>query len=104
MFSRDGRYAYVFGRDGGLTKVDLLTQAIVKRVIQAGNSIGGAISADGRVVAAQNYEPGGVKLFESVLAPEGLTSFGLAWFPAWPPVQELDFEADVRRVRTELVI
>ena len=24
VFSRDGRYAYVFGRDGGLTKVDLL--------------------------------------------------------------------------------
>jgi protein NirF len=65
VFSRDGRYAYVFGRDGGLTKIDLLTRAIVKRVIQAGNSIGGAISTDGRVVAAQNYEPGGVKLFDA---------------------------------------
>ncbi len=64
-FSRDGRYAYVFGRDGGLTKVDLLTQAVVGRVIQSGNSIGGAISQDGRLVAVANYTPGGVKVFDA---------------------------------------
>ena len=28
VFSRDGRYAYVFGRDGALTKVDILGQKI----------------------------------------------------------------------------
>ena len=65
VFSRDGRYAYVFGRDGGLTKVDLLTAKIDKRVIQAGNSIGGAISQDGHVVAVANYTPGGVRLFDA---------------------------------------
>ena len=65
VFSRDGRYAYVFGRDGGMTKVDLLTASVVKRVEQAGNSIGGAISQDGRLVAVQNYEPGGVKVFDA---------------------------------------
>lgn len=65
VYSRDGRYAYVFGRDGGLTKVDLLQLRIVKRVMQAGNAIGGAISQDGRLVAAQNYEPGGIKVFDS---------------------------------------
>lgn len=65
VYSRDGRYAYVFGRDGGLTKVDLLKGAIDKRVIQAGNSIGGSISQDGRLVAAQNYSPGGVKVFNA---------------------------------------
>jgi len=65
VFSRDARYAFVFGRDGGLTKVDLLTATIVKRVIQAGNSIGGAISQDGRLVAVSNYDPGGVKVFDS---------------------------------------
>lgn len=65
VFSRDGRYAYVFGRDGGLTKLDLLTGTIVKRVLQAGNSIGGAISQDGRLVAVSNYEPGGVRVFDS---------------------------------------
>jgi protein NirF len=65
VYSRDGRYAYVFGRDGGLTKVDLLKGEIALRVIQAGNSIGGAISQDGRYVAAQNYTPGGVKIFRA---------------------------------------
>ncbi|CAG0956158.1 Nitrite reductase [Burkholderiales bacterium] len=66
VYSRDGRYAYVFGRDGGLTKVDLLERKIARRVMQAGNSIGGAVSQDGRVVAAQNYVPGGIKLFDAV--------------------------------------
>src|SRR5574340_1350830 len=64
-YSRDGRYAYVFGRDGGLSKVDLLEMRIVKRVLQSGNSIGGAISQDGRLVAVANYTPGGVKVFDS---------------------------------------
>ena len=65
VYSRDGRYAYVFGRDGGLSKVDLLTLRLDQRVMQAGNSIGGAISQDGRFVAAQNYEPGGVRVFDA---------------------------------------
>ncbi|MCK5446481.1 MAG: protein nirF [Rhodospirillaceae bacterium] len=65
VYSRDARYAFVFGRDGGLTKVDILTGTIVKRVVQGGNSIGGAISQDGRLVAVSNYEPGGVKVFSS---------------------------------------
>jgi protein NirF len=63
VYSRDGRYAYVFGRDGGLSKVDLLAQRLEKRIVQAGNSIGGAISQDGRLIAAQNYTPGGVRIF-----------------------------------------
>ncbi|MEC9038072.1 MAG: cytochrome D1 domain-containing protein [Pseudomonadota bacterium] len=65
VYSRDARYGYVFGRDGGLTKVDLLTRAVTDRVIQSGNSIGGAISQDGRYVAVSNYEPGGVNIFDS---------------------------------------
>src|SRR5262249_38856623 len=63
VFSPDQRYAYVFGRDGGLTKVDLLTASITKRIVQAGNSIGGAISDDGTLIAVSNYEPGGVRVF-----------------------------------------
>lgn len=66
VYSRDGRYAYIFGRDGGLTKVDLLEARIVNRVIQAGNAIGGSISQDGRIVVAQNYVPGGIKAFDAV--------------------------------------
>ncbi|MBI4203880.1 MAG: protein nirF [Betaproteobacteria bacterium] len=63
VYSRDGRYAFVFGRDGGLTKVDLLRGRIDARVVQSGNSIGGAISQDGTLVAVANYVPGGVKVF-----------------------------------------
>lgn len=65
VFSRDGRFGFVFGRDGGLSKVDLLTGTLVKRVEQAGNSIGGAISQDGRMVAVSNYDPGGVRVFDA---------------------------------------
>ncbi len=54
VYSRDARYAFVFGRDGGLSKVDLLTGRLVKRIIQSGNSIG-----------VSNYKPGGVKVFDS---------------------------------------
>ena len=63
VYSRDERFAYVFGRDGGLTKVDILKGEIDKRVIQSGNSIGGAISQDGKLVSVSNYTPGGVKVF-----------------------------------------
>ncbi|MCC7183561.1 MAG: protein nirF [Rhodocyclaceae bacterium] len=70
VFSRDQRYAYVFGRDGGLSKIDLLERRLVQRVVQSGNSIGGAISQDGRLVAVSNYEPGGVRVFDAdTLAP-----------------------------------
>ncbi|MFV0369996.1 MAG: cytochrome D1 domain-containing protein, partial [Hyphomicrobiaceae bacterium] len=65
VFSRDQRYGFIFGRDGGLTKIDLLTGSIVRRIMQAGNSIGGAISDDGSLVAVSNYEPGGVRVFDA---------------------------------------
>ncbi len=65
VFSPDQRYAFVFGRDGGLSKIDLLQDKIVKRIIQAGNSIGGAISQDGELVAVSNYKPGGIKIFST---------------------------------------
>ena len=65
VYSRDARYAYIFGRDGGLTKIDILTGKIDKRIIQGGNSIGGAISQDGKLIAVSNYTPGGIKVFDS---------------------------------------
>ncbi|MBL8398685.1 MAG: protein nirF [Candidatus Accumulibacter sp.] len=65
VYSRDGRYAYVFGRDGGVNKVDLLEARLVKRLLQAGNAIGGAISQNGRIVVAQNYTPGGIRAFDA---------------------------------------
>ena len=33
--------------------------------MQAGNSIGGAISQDGSLIAVSNYEPGGVRVFDA---------------------------------------
>ena len=65
VYSRDQKYAYVFGRDGGLTKIDLTSRSIDKRVLQAGNSIGGAISTNGRLIAVSNYKPGGVRVFSA---------------------------------------
>ncbi|MDV7341282.1 cytochrome D1 domain-containing protein [Terasakiella sp. A23] len=89
VYSRDARYAYVFGRDGGLSKIDILTQKLVKRVIQGGNSIGGAISQDGKLVAVSNYEPGGVRVFDAdtlemvadIPANDGSKTVGLADAP-----------------------
>ena len=66
VFSCDERYAYVFGRDSGLTQVDMLEARIKNRIIQAGNAIGGAISDDGRLIAVSNYEPGGIRVFDAV--------------------------------------
>lgn len=65
VYARDGRYAFIFGRDGGLSKIDLLEARLVKRVMQSGNAIGGSISQDGRIVVAQNYTPGGIKAFDA---------------------------------------
>jgi len=65
VFGPSERYAYVFGRDGGLTKVDMLGCRIEARVIQAGNAIGGAISDDGALIVASNYTPGGIKVFDA---------------------------------------
>jgi protein NirF len=87
VFSRDGRHAFVFGRDGGLTKVDLLRARIEARVIQAGNAIGGAISQDGRLVAVANYSPGGIRIFDSATleplseVPTGSKVVGIADAP-----------------------
>ncbi|MFN3937440.1 MAG: cytochrome D1 domain-containing protein [Gemmobacter sp.] len=69
-FSADERFAYVFGRDGGLSRIDMLTGRIAARIIQAGNAIGGAISDDGALVAVSNYDPGGIRIFDAdTLAP-----------------------------------
>ena len=87
VFSRDARYAYVFGRDGGLTKIDLLAARIERRVIQSGNAIGGAISQDGRLVVAANYTPGGIRIFDAATlellseVPTGAKVVGIADAP-----------------------
>jgi protein NirF len=87
VYSPDERFAYVFGRDGGLTKVDIVERRIAARIIQAGNAIGGAISDDGKLVAVSNYEPGGVRIFDAdtleMVAdlPTGSKTIGLVDIP-----------------------
>ena len=87
VWSPDERFAYVFGRDGGLSRVDIVERRIAGRVIQAGNSIGGAISDDGRLVAVSNYAPGGVRVFDAKTLemvadiPTGAKTIGLVDAP-----------------------
>ncbi|WBY03172.1 cytochrome D1 domain-containing protein [Ramlibacter tataouinensis] len=70
VYARDGAHAFVFGRDGAMSQVHLPSRRVLARLMQAGNSIGGAISQDGTLVAAQNYAPGGVRVFDArTLAP-----------------------------------
>lgn len=63
VFSRDARYAYVIGRDGTLSKVDLLGLIVEAQVKAGEDSIGIAISRDNRYLMVCNYRPGGVAIF-----------------------------------------
>lgn len=65
VYSRDERYAYVFGRDGGLSKVDLLRARIDKRIVQTGNAGLGAISQDGQLLAVVSDRPRGVRVLNA---------------------------------------
>ena len=79
-FTPDRRHAFVFGRDGGLSKLDLGGGKLAARVIQGGNSIGGVLAQGGRVVAVANYAPGGVKLFDAATL-EALAEIAAVWGP-----------------------
>lgn len=65
VFSRDGRYGYVFQRDGWVSKLDLLDLALDKRVKAGDDSIGGAITQDGKYIAVGNYRPGNVTIIDA---------------------------------------
>jgi hypothetical protein len=57
------------------------------------------------ITAAQIYTVHDIRpLLENILAEARLSQIGIAWYPAWPPVLGLEFEADVRRVRMEIVV
>ena len=58
VFSPDGRYYYVMGRNGYYAKVDLLAQEIVAEQTIGTDSRGSAISMNGRYIFAGNYSPG----------------------------------------------
>ena len=64
-FSPDARYAYVIGREGQVSKIDLLTLKLVKQVSAGKLSVGGVISQDGKYVALSNYFPGEVRILDA---------------------------------------
>jgi hypothetical protein len=53
-----------------------------------------------QVYTVHDFRP----LLENLFAELELSQIGVAWYPGWPPVVDMAFEVDVRRVRTELVI
>jgi protein NirF len=64
-FSPDARYAYVLGRTGEVSKIDLLTLKLVKQVNAGKLSVGGVVSQDGKYVALSNYVPGEVRILDA---------------------------------------
>ncbi|CBE69460.1 MAG: protein nirF [Candidatus Methylomirabilis oxygeniifera] len=64
-FSPDARYAYVIGRTGEVSKIDLLTLKLVKQVNAGKLSVGGVVSQDGKYVALSNYVPGEVRILDA---------------------------------------
>ena len=64
-FSRDGRYAYVIGREALISKIDLYTLRVVRQVKGGTWSIGGVMTADGKYLALSNYAPGEVRLLDA---------------------------------------
>ncbi|MBF0237625.1 MAG: protein nirF [SAR324 cluster bacterium] len=65
VFSRNEQFAYTFQRDGWVHKVDLLSGKKIASIQAGKNSIGGAISQDGKYLAVSNYEPGDVRILDS---------------------------------------
>ena len=64
VFSRDGRYALWFGRDGGLSQVDLSASGWSSGD-GAGNSIGGRFPAMAGLSPRKIINPAGSKLFDA---------------------------------------
>lgn len=64
-YGRDGRHAYVLGREAQVSKIDLYTLRVVRQVKAGHWSIGGTMTADGRYLAVSNYVPGEVRLLDT---------------------------------------
>ena len=65
VFSPDGRYYYVMGRNGYYAKVDLLAQEIVAEQTIGTDSRGSAISMNGKYIFAGNYSPGSAVIMDA---------------------------------------
>jgi hypothetical protein len=57
------------------------------------------------ITASQVYTVHDLRpVLEDLFAELRISQLGVAWYPGWPPVNDMEFEVDVRRVRTEIVI
>ncbi len=62
VFDPDLKYGYIATRNGKLNRIDLEKQEYAGFVETSKNSIGLAISQDGKIIAVSEYEPGGISI------------------------------------------
>lgn len=92
----------VGGRDVSLKGLETKARFVMNAMRERVAALGCDWSA---VTAAQIYTVHDIRpLLDTVFAEDEVSQLGLAWYPAWPPVIGMEFEVDVRSVRTELVI
>jgi hypothetical protein len=92
----------VGGRDVSLKGLDLKARFVMSTLRERVAALGCDWS---KVTGAQIYTVHDIRpLLDTVFAEDKVSQIGLAWYPAWPPVIGMEFEVDVRSVRTELVI
>lgn len=92
----------VGGRDVSLKGLDAKARFVMTAMRERVAALGCDWTA---VTAAQIYTVHDIRpLLDAVFAEMSISQIGLAWYPAWPPVIGMEFEVDVRSVRTELVL
>lgn len=92
----------VGGRDVSLKGLETKARFVMNAMRERVDALGCDWAA---VTAAQIYTVHDIRpLLDPVFAEYAVSQIGLAWYPAWPPVIGMEFEVDVRSVRTELVI
>jgi len=92
----------VGGRDVSLKGLDAKARFVMDAMRERVDALGcdwAAVTA-GQIYTVHDVRP----LLDTVFAESKISQLGLAWYPAWPPVVGLEFEVDVRSVRTELVL
>jgi hypothetical protein len=90
------------GRDVSLkglaAKARFVMEGLRSRVDALGCDWGGITAS--QVYTVHDFRP----VLEELFSELKISQIGVAWYPGWPPVSDMEFEVDVRRVRTELVI
>ena len=64
VFDADLRYGYIASRDGFLVRIDLINLKQAGALKTSKNSIGLAISQDGKTIGVSEYKPGGITLVD----------------------------------------